>query len=259
MIDTVFLGTTDISVSRLCIGTGTDGWDHRSRQSSLGIKGLSRLLRFAYDQGVTFWDTADMYGTHPHVAEALVSLNRSSVVVTTKTVSRSPDVVLSDVERFLRELRTDYLDILLLHCMMEADWPTRYAATMEVLTRLKERGLIRALGVSCHDVGAFKTASMTPWVEVVLARINYAGVSMDAPPAKVIPILDRMHTGGKGVYGMKVMGAGQLGRDPERAIRYVMGIPSVDAFTIGMTSEREVLDNTGIVRMVLGERLARRA
>jgi aryl-alcohol dehydrogenase-like predicted oxidoreductase len=258
-MDTVTLGATGISVSRLCIGTGTDGWNHRSRQSNLGVKGLARLLRFAYDQGITFWDSADMYGTHPHVAEALRGLDRSSVVITTKTVSRKPDAAIHDVERFLRELQTDYLDILLLHCLMETDWPERYGATMEALFRLKERGLIRALGVSCHDFGAFTTTAVTPWVEVVLARINYAGISMDAPPPRVIPVLDRMHASGKGIYGMKVMGAGQLGRDPEKAIRYVMGLPSVDAFTIGMTSEREVVDNTGIIRMILGERFARRA
>ncbi|MBI4531309.1 MAG: aldo/keto reductase, partial [Candidatus Latescibacteria bacterium] len=160
-MDIVTLGRTGICVSRLCIGTGTDGWSHHSRQSSLGVKGLARLLRFAYDQGITFWDSADMYGTHPHVAESLRGLDRSSVVITTKTVSRKPDAAIRDVERFLRELRTDYLDILLLHCLTEADWPGRYAATMEALSRLREQGLIRALGVSCHDFEAFTTAAVT--------------------------------------------------------------------------------------------------
>jgi predicted aldo/keto reductase-like oxidoreductase len=175
-----------------------------------------------------------------------------------ETVSRKPDAALADVERFLRELQTDYLDIFLLHCMMGTDWPNHYAVMVEALSRLKERGLIRALDVSCHDFGALKTAAVTPWADVVLGRINYAGVNMDASPDRVVPVLDRMHASGKGVYRMKVTGVGQLGRDPEKAIRYVMGLPSVDAFTIGMMNEKEVLDNTNIVRVVLNERHARK-
>jgi aryl-alcohol dehydrogenase-like predicted oxidoreductase len=246
-MEKAYLGMTGIEVSRLCFGTGTSGWGGRSDQSKLGIKGLCRLLRFAYECGTTFWDSADQYGTHPHVAEALLGLKRESVVITTKTCARTREEAEKDIKRFLKELRTDYIDIALLHCLMDPNWPSNYASPMEALSRAKEEGLIRAHGVSCHDFRAFKAASVTPWVDVVLARINYAGTNMDATPTEVIPVIERMHAAGKGIYGMKVMGQGRLGNDPRGAIRYVLGLSSIDSIVIGMGSEKEVRENTKLV------------
>jgi aryl-alcohol dehydrogenase-like predicted oxidoreductase len=245
----VELGKTGLCVSRLAIGTGTNGWNGRSNQTALGRKGLADLLRFAYNHGVTFWDSADQYGSHPHVKDALNGLDRSSVVITTKTVSRTRESVESDVKRFLKEIGSDYVDIVLLHCLTNVDWPRRYPDAMEGLTRCKEQGLLRAHGVSCHNYGAFQTAAMTPWVEVVLARINYAGVIMDSSPADVIRTMEQMAAFGKGVYGMKVLGQGKLAKadGPREGIKFVMGLPCVHAMTIGMTSQREVIENVGIV------------
>lgn len=243
----VTLGKTGIEVSRLCIGTGTSGWGGSSNQTRLGFDRCVHLLRYAYSRGITFWDAADQYGSHEHVREALRTAGRRSVVVTTKTTSRTPQSVEADVQRFLRELGTDYLDIVLLHCLTEPDWPERYADSTATLTRLKERGLIRALGVSCHNFGAFRQAAQEPWVEVVLARINYAGVSMDAPPEQVVPVLEEMHAAGKGVYGMKVVGAGRLTGDPRKAIHYVLELPSVDALVIGMQSKAEIDQDVDLV------------
>jgi len=243
----VTLGKSGIEVSRLCIGTGTSGWGGSSNQTRLGFDRLVHLLRYAYERGITFWDSADQYGSHPHVREALRAVGREHVVVTTKTTSRTPQAVAADVHRFLGEQGTDYLDVVLLHCLNEPDWPRRYGACMDALSRLKEQGVVRALGVSCHNFGAFQAAAREPWVEVVLARINYAGVSMDAPPDEVVPVLAQMHAAGKGVYGMKVVGAGKLTHDPRKAIRYVLDLPSVDAIVIGMQSEAEIDEDVNLV------------
>jgi aryl-alcohol dehydrogenase-like predicted oxidoreductase len=243
----VTLGSSGLDVSRLAIGTGTSGWGGRSNQTRLGFDRCVRLLRYAFDRGITFWDSADQYGSHPHLREALRQVGRERVVLTTKTTSRTPAEVEADVHRFRRELGTDYLDVVLLHCLSEPDWPRRYAESMGALSRLRQAGLIRALGVSCHDFGAFRSAAAEPWVEVVLARINYAGVSMDAPPEQVVPVLEAMHAAGKGVYGMKVVGAGRLVRERRRAVRYVLALPSVDAIVLGMESEREVDEDADLV------------
>jgi aryl-alcohol dehydrogenase-like predicted oxidoreductase len=245
----VNLGQTGLRVSRLAIGTGTNGWNGRSDQTALGRKGLVDLLRFAYDQGVRFWDSADQYGSHPHIKEALKDLDRDSVVITTKTVSRTRESVENDVKRFLKEIGSDYVDIVLLHCLTDVNWPTRHPGAMEALTRCKEQGLIRAHGVSCHDFGAFQTAAMTKWVDVVLARINYAGVIMDSSPADVIRTMEQMAAFGKGIYGMKVLGQGKLAKEngPREAIKFVMGLSCVHAMTIGMTSQSQVMENVAIV------------
>src|SRR5579871_2938999 len=120
--DTVTLGSTGITTSRLAMGTGTVGGEHHSHQTALGIKGLSDLLLNGYDQGLRFFDAADSYGSHPHVAEALKHVPRDKVTVLSKTFSRDPVAVRADLDRFRRELGTDHIDIVLMHCLTEGDW-----------------------------------------------------------------------------------------------------------------------------------------
>jgi aryl-alcohol dehydrogenase-like predicted oxidoreductase len=242
-MDTVAFGNTGLRVSRLAFGTGTDGVGGRSQQTALGVDELADLLWLAYDRGVTFWDAADAYGSHPHVAKALAGLPRDKVVIATKTMARSPDKVAQDVDRFLRELRTDVLDVVLLHFMTRPDWPQRYAGALEVLSRAKERGKVRAVGVSCHGLGSLRAAADSDWAEVVLARINMAGANMDASPAKVVPVIERMYASGKAIYGMKVLGCGQLARKARAAIRYVLELGIVHSLVIGTSASDQLLEN----------------
>src|SRR5438045_240666 len=123
--DTVVLGSTGIHTSRLAMGTGTVGSGHHSNQTALGIKGLSDLLLNGYDNGLRFFDSADAYGSHPHVAEALKHIPRDKVTVLTKSWSRDPAEMRADLDRFRKELGTDYLDIVLMHCLTEGDWTER--------------------------------------------------------------------------------------------------------------------------------------
>jgi aryl-alcohol dehydrogenase-like predicted oxidoreductase len=109
--DTVALGHTGIKTSRLAMGTGTVGTGHHSHQTALGIKGLSDLLLNGYDHGLRFFDAADSYGSHPHVAEALKHVQRDKVTVLTKTWARDAATARADLDRFRRELGTDYLDV----------------------------------------------------------------------------------------------------------------------------------------------------
>ena len=246
-METRELGTTGIEVSRLCFGTGTQGWGGHSNQTKLGEKELVDLLRYGYDRGITFWDSADQYGSHLHVSQALSGLSREEVVVTTKTCAKTADEAEADIQRYLKELNTDYLDIVLMHAMSNGKWPQSQSGVMEVLDRKKQEGVIRAHGISCHDFDAMQTAARTSWVDVVLARINYAGRNMDGPPEKIIQLLEEMDDADIGVYGMKVVGAGHLGKDARNAIHFVLDLHSIDAITIGMQSKQEVDENIGWV------------
>ena len=181
--DTVTLGSTGIKTSRLAMGTGTVGSGHHSNQTALGVKGLSDLLLNGYDHGLRFFDAADAYGSHPHVAEALKHIPRDKVTVLTKTWARDPATARADLDRFRRELGTDYLDICLMHCLTEADWTERYRGVMDVFSEAKQKGIIRAHGCSCHSIEALLAAAKSPWVEVDFARINPIGSHMDARPA----------------------------------------------------------------------------
>src|SRR4029077_18008463 len=117
--DTVSIGKTGIKTSRLAMGTGTVGVGHHSNQTALGLKGLSELLLNGYDHGLRFFDAADSYGSHPHVAEALKHVPREKVTVLAETWARDPASARTDLDRFRKELGTNYLDICLMHCLTE--------------------------------------------------------------------------------------------------------------------------------------------
>ncbi len=242
------LGRTGLRVPRLSIGTGTNGWGGSSAQTRLGFSQCVRLLHAAYDAGIAWWDSADQYGSHPHVREALKRYERDKVIITTKTVARSVYQAEKDLQRFLKEMTTDYVDILLLHCLVDPNWNVTMRPVMDCLSRAKEKGLVRALGVSCHDLGALKTAADEPWVDVILARLNYSGVHMDGSPEQIVLVLKKAQSRGKGIYGMKVLGQGQLGSDARKAIEFTFKTGVVSAITIGMVSEREINENSRFVR-----------
>jgi aryl-alcohol dehydrogenase-like predicted oxidoreductase len=240
--DTVTLGQTGIKTSRLAMGTGTVGSGHHSNQTALGIDGLSRLLQNGYDDGLRFFDAADSYGSHPHVAEALKHVDRTKVTLLTKSWARSASEMNADLERFRRELGTDHLDIVLMHCVTEGDWTTRYRGAMDALSEAKQKGIIRAHGCSCHTIEALRAAAKSPWVEVDLARVNPIGSHMDAEPDVVVSVLREMRAAGKGVVGMKILGQGDLRNRQNEALTYALGLGVLDAFTIGAESINEQND-----------------
>jgi aryl-alcohol dehydrogenase-like predicted oxidoreductase len=240
--DIVTLGSTGIKTSRLAMGTGTVGYDHHSNQTALGVKGLSDLLLNGYDHGLRFFDAADSYGSHPHVAEALKHVQRDKVTVLTKTWARDPATARADLDRFRRELGVDYLDICLMHCVTESDWTERYRGVMDVLSEAKQKGIIRAHGCSCHSIEALRAAAKSPWVEVDLARINPIGSHMDADPETVVGILRSMKASGKAVVGMKILGQGDLRNRQSEAIKYALSLGVLDAFTIGAESKPQQED-----------------
>jgi 1-deoxyxylulose-5-phosphate synthase len=240
--DTVTLGSTGIKTSRLAMGTGTVGSGHHSHQTALGVKGLSDLLLNGYDHGLRFFDAADSYGSHPHVAEALKHVPRDKVTVLTKSWARDAEGMRADLDRFRRELGTDYLDICLMHCVTESDWTDRFRGAMDVLSEAKQKGSIRAHGCSCHSIEALRTAAKSSWVEIDLARINPVGAYMDADPATVVNVLKEMKAAGKAVVGMKILGQGTLSTRQDEAIRYALSLGVLDAFTIGAESKGEQED-----------------
>ena len=240
--DTVVIGSTGIHTSRLAMGTGTVGVGHHSHQTDLGIKGLSDLLLNGHDHGLRFFDAADSYGSHPHVAEALKHVPRDQVTVLTKSWARDPATMRADLDRFRKELGTDYIDIFLMHCLTEGDWTERYKGVMDVLSEAKQKGIIRAHGCSCHSIEALRAAAASPWVEVDLARINPIGSHMDADPATVIGVLKQMKAAGKGIVGMKILAQGDMRNRQDDALRYALSLGVLDAFTIGAENRGEQED-----------------
>ena len=241
--DVVTLGRTGIRLSRLAQGSGTVGTNKSSNQTrKLGLHGLADLYRATVDEGLSFWDTADQYGSHPHIGEALKSVKREKVVIMTKTRANTEAEARADLDRFRKELGTDYIDILLMHCMLDPAWPEKKKPVMDVLSEAKEKGIIRAHGVSCHTLGALKAAAATDWVEVDLARLNPIGSHMDADPRTVTAVLREMKAKGKGIIGMKILGEGDLRHEVDKALQYALAADVLDCFTIGAENRGELAD-----------------
>src|SRR5437660_9428491 len=237
--ETVTLGRTGIQTSLLAMGTGTVGSVHHSNQTALGMKGLPDLLLNGYDHGLRFFDAADSYGSHPHVAEALKRVPRDKVTVLTKTWARDANSARADLDRFRKELGTDYIDICLMHCLTEADWTDRFQPVMDVLSEAKQKGVIRAHGCSCHSIEALESAAKSPWVDVHLVRINPLGAYMDARPDTVVSVMREMRSNRHAIVGMKILGQGELRNRQDEALRYALSLDLLDAFTIGAESKFE--------------------
>ena len=241
--DRVKLGNTGIEMSRMAMGTGTHGFGGASNQTrQLGIKGVSDMLLAAKDDGINFWETADQYGSHPHVGEALKKVKREEVVILTKTNSTTYKDVKKDLDRFRIELGTDYLDIILLHAVTDPQWNQNMKGAMEALAEAKEEGILRAHGISCHSIGALETAADEPWVEVDLARFNPGGARMDADVPTVQKVLTRMKDNGKAIIAMKVYGCGELLHMKDECLEFQTGTGLADAFTMGFESIEQLKD-----------------
>lgn len=238
------LGKTGITTSLLGMGTGTVAWNKDSAQIRAGKDVFVDTLVHAYDRGIRYFDLADMYGSHPFMAQAMKKggMKREELTLLTKTVSKTAEETQADVERFLREAETDHLDIVLLHCMTEGNWNEKLAPCMDVLSKAKEKGQIRALGVSCHNLDAMKTAASLDWVDVMLNRINPYGVKMDGTPEEVTAVLKTACDNGKGMLGMKILGEGQIADKIDESLSFVMGLGCIDAFNIGFLNKGEVDD-----------------
>ncbi len=250
----VELGKTGIRCSRLANGTGTHGGRRQSDQTRMGFEKLVRLFHHAYERGVTFFDLADLYGSHVYCREALRSIPRDRVTILTKLWWRYDGpvngvaepyrarVAKATVQRFLHELNTDYIDICLLHCVTTATWDRELRPYMDALAELKEKGKIRAVGVSCHDFGAMETAASNPWVDVILARINPHQVKMDGTPQDVLAVLKKARGNGKAVVGMKIFGEGALVDRRDECMRFAQNCGVLDAMTIGFMSPDQIDD-----------------
>ena len=241
--DPILLGPRKIELSRMAVGTGTGGWGGSSNQTrKLGIRGLADLLRHAVDEGINFWDSADQYGSHPHLKEALKSVPREKVVILTKTHALTETDMTSDLDRFRREIGTDYLDIVLFHSMSSGDWPRRQKGAMAVLAQAREEGIVRTHGFSCHSLAAMNAGIKTPWAEVILTRLNPGGVLMDGDVPTVTAALKKMKAAGKGIIGMKVLGRGRLPGREDECLEFALGRGILDCFTIGSESVEQFDD-----------------
>jgi aryl-alcohol dehydrogenase-like predicted oxidoreductase len=259
----VALGKSGLKVSMVGIGTGSIGWRHRSNQTQLGQNGFTQLMRHAFDRGINFFDLADAYGSHPYFVEAMKGVPRDRYIIQTKSDSRDPQDARADIDRFLRELRTDYIDSLIIHHVTIPAWTQQYRGVMDVFAEAKRQGKIRAHGVTCHDFGALQAAAASDWVQINQVRWNPGRAHMDEEVETARALFKKMRAKGQGMIGMKVVGQGDLldgsrKFSPAECFRFQVESGVVDAFVVGVEATShvdELLHGTQIALNEVGYRI----
>jgi len=255
----VTLGKSGLKSTFLGMGTGFNGNNRSSNITRAGV--AESIIRQAYEKGLRFFDCADSYGTHPFTAAALKGVPRESYILSSKMwvgpggipepERPGADVV---VDRFRKELNTDYLDLVQLHCMTDAKWTDKQKKQMDILENLKARKIIRAHGVSVHSLEAMEAAAENPWIDVIHVRINPFGEVMDkSNPSAVVPVIAKLHNAGKGVIGMKLIGNGNFKNDSEKidaSLKYVLGLGTVDMIIVGFELPEQIDNYIERVRKV---------
>jgi len=249
----ITLGQTGIKTSMIGFGTGYNGGNRECNMTRAGKEKGIALLQHAYDRGIRMFDGADLYGTHPYIAEALKSKPREDYVLVSKIWVRpggipEPERPNADVviDRFRKELNTDYIDILQIHCMVDQEWTDEQKKQMDILQNLKEKGIIRSHGVSIHSMDALNACVTAPWVDIVHTRVNAFGDAMDdKDPNVVLNTVKRIHDAKKGVIGMKLIGNGNFRNTSEKieqSLSYVLKSRAVDMVIVGFEEQWQIDD-----------------
>ena len=243
--DKVRLGRSGLNVSVVGIGTGSIGYARHSNQTRLGQEAFTRLMRHSLDQGINFFDLADAYGSHEPFKTAMKGVPRDRYVIQTKTDSRDGQSARADIDRFLQELETDYIDSLIIHCVTIPDWPTRYREVMDVFTDAKRKGKIRSCGITCHNFGALEAALASDWVEINQVRWNARASHMDNNVETVRTLFAKMRRKGQGMIGMKVVGQGDIingnrAMSPEDCFKFQVASGVVDAYVVGVENIEQI-------------------
>lgn len=257
--------TPQIKTSRVGMGTGVHASMRRSNLNKMDRNQALDIIRFAYDSGVRFFDMADSYGTHEIVAQALEGKPRDSYVLSTKIWVHpggipekeryTADILL---ERFLKELKTDYIDLVNLHCMMGDDWESKYEYQFKPMDTLKEKGIIRAHGITTHTLAAAKRGAVNPWVDTMHARLNNAQKKMDGTWEQNVEVLKTAKQNNKGIIIMKVLGEGTINTPEGRksTISAVTRMPYKDVMIVGFEKREHVTEFLENVESALKEQVS---
>ena len=248
--DWVTLGKSKVKVTRLAFGTGTMSG---KLQRDLGQDEFTRLVRYAYDRGIRFFETAESYHGMPEMlAIALKGLPRDSYRLMTKYSTPASGDPAPKIDQFRRQLNTEYVDILLLHCLRPPTWATDYESLQDGFSLAQQKGIIAAHGASIHGLPALRTIPGNQWLQVAMIRMNHNGTKMDTPEMRdvnqpgnveeVVAHTRKVHAQGMGVISMKLCGEGRFtaAEDRDAAMKFAMNLGCVDAVTIGFKNTAEI-------------------
>jgi len=248
--DWVTLGKSNVKVTRLAFGTGT--FSGRV-QRELGQPEFTRLVRYAYDRGIRFFETAESYHEMPEMlAIALKGVPRDSYRLMMKYSTPASGDPTPKIDQYRKQLGTEYIDILLLHCLRPPTWSSDYASLQDGFSEAQQKKIILARGASVHGLPALRTFPGNQWLEIAMIRMNHNGTKMDTPEMRdvdapgnvdeVVAHTKQVHAQGMGVISMKLCGEGRFTRaeDRDASMKFAMNLGCVDSVTIGFKNTAEI-------------------
>ena len=247
--DVVTLGNSGMQVTRLAFGTGSQ---NGQVQAALGQQGFTRLVQYAYDRGIRFFETAEAYETPAMLGEALKGYPRESYQLMSKVTTDEGVDPQTRFDAMRRTSQTEYFDIMLLHWQHTADWVSETERWQDGIVEAQSKKLIRTRGASVHGLPALRQMPGNKWLEVAMIRMNHNGTRMDGPsyndnthPAnagEVVAHVKQVHRQGMGVISMKLVGDGTFTRHADRqaAMRFAFQNAGVDCVTVGFKNTQEV-------------------
>jgi len=255
--DWVTLGKSNVKVTRLAFGTGT--FSGRAQQE-LGQDGFTRLVRYAYERGIRFFETAESYGdSQQMLGIALKGLPRDSYKLMSKVTTRPTGDPMQKLDELRRNSNTDYFDIMLLHWQHDGNWPSESLRWQDAILEAEHKQMVVSHGASVHGLPALRRVPQTKWLDIAMIRMNHKGAVMDAEvpdshqPGNVPEVVEHVQqakAAGMGVISMKLIGEGRFGReDRQKAMRFAFRHAGVDCVTVGYKNTSEIdeaIDNINL-------------
>lgn len=225
---------TGIQVSKLCFGGLTVG----PLQKNLTPKEGGKIIEYAFSKGVNFIDTAQLYKTYPHIREGMKNLNRHDIVISSKSYAYDKRTAEQSVYEALEQLETDYIDVFMLHEQESIHTVRGHYEALETFIKMKEKGIIRAVGLSTHAIAGVKAAIEYPEIEVIHPILNISGLGItDGTRDEMYEMIQKFDGG---VYSMKPLGGGNLLNRVEDSFDYILNLEGIDSIAVGMQNFEEI-------------------
>lgn len=243
-MEKVLLGNTNIEVSRLCFGSLT----MTPFQANLSVKEGAYLIEYAFNKGINFLDTAEIYNNYSYIREALKGIKREEYVIASKTYAYTKEMAKESLDKALKELDTDYIDIFLLHEQESIHTIKGHFEAIEYFLKAKQAGKIRSIGISTHRISGALAAKEFEEIQLIHPIVNKLGIGIaDGSIEEMLKVLKDLHQQGKGIYGMKPLGGGHLIKSYKEAFNFVKNIDYLDSIAIGMQSIEEIDSNISMM------------
>ena len=238
----VELGNTGLTVSQLCFGGLIIG----PLQANLDVDKGADVIAKAFELGVNFIDTAELYGTYPHIRRAIEKTGIKPVIAA-KSYAYSAEAAAESVEKARKEMNIDCIDIFLLHEQESRLTLRGHRDALEYYLSAREKGILKAVGVSTHNIEVVRACAEMLEIDVIHPIINKSGVGIgDGNIDEMLQAVQNAYNRGKGIYSMKPLGGGNLLFDYTASMEFVLKLPYLHSIAVGMQSEEEVIMNVGV-------------